>query len=187
MPNRFTREQFAYTARFCEENIWRLGHQLASHGVPVGAMQAVILSNPARRIAMLQQRAAPPGKLVVWDYHVLLLLSDGQGEQVLDFDTCLPFVSSRHDYAAASFIPPAQLPRDYQPLLRLIPMAEYLARFSSDRHHMRDAAGRELVPFPPQPPILAGASAAPITLLDYLDMARVLSGHSRVIHYSEWL
>ena len=180
------REHFPYTARFCEENIWHLGKRLAAQGIAVANMTAVVLSNTDCTIALLQQRAAPAGQMMVWDYHVILLLVENNEEWILHFDTRLPFVTPRDEYARHSFIPPAHLKVAGQPQLRLIPMEEYLARFSSDRSHMRDASGKPLVPFPAAPIIQPSDAAQAITLMQYIDMAARLPSTSCVVHYATW-
>ena len=75
---------------WCEENAWHLcaDARLASHRVDV-----IVVSNPARQVALFHQRAAPhPAAPVVWDYHVLLGSRDDQGRTwIWDLDTRLEF------------------------------------------------------------------------------------------------
>ena len=186
-PAGLRREHFAYAACFCEENIWQLGKSLVAQGISIAAMHAVVLSNANRTIALLQQRAAPPGQAMMWDYHVILLLKNADEEWILDFDTRLPFATLRHDYALNSFIPAPQLAQEFQPLLRVIPMTEYLARFASDRRHMRDENGEPLQPFPLWPAIQPSDVDQPITLMQYMEMEGNLPGNSRVYSQTHWL
>lgn len=186
-PADLRREHFAYAACFCEENIWQLGKSLVAQGISIAAMHAVVLSNSNRNIALLQQRAALPGNIMMWDYHVILLLKNADKEWILDFDTRLPFASLRNNYALKSFIPSTQLAQEFQPLMRVIPMAEYLARFSSDRHHMRDENGEPLQPFPLWPAIQSNDVDQPITLMQYMEMEDNLPGNSRVYSQTHWL
>ena len=181
------RRQFPYTACFCEENIWHLARHLIVRGVPVCAMQAVVLSNEARRTALREQRAVAPGEIIFWDYHVVLWLQNYSDDWIFDFDTRLPFVTERQQYAKNTFVDPADLPDMFHPWLRIIPMREYLNNFSSDRSHMRDANGQEIVPFPLQPAIQPANNERNISLQEYVSMKPLKDSASRVVGYGEWL
>ncbi len=104
---------------------------------------------------MLLQRAAPPGRLVAWDYHAVVV--DG-GARVWDLDSRLPLPSPGLDWLAASFALADRLPRVYAPRLRVVAAKSYRQEFASDRRHMRDLRGRWRHPPPPWPPIGGGGS-----------------------------
>jgi protein N-terminal glutamine amidohydrolase len=136
------RRSAAHQPCFCEENVWLL---LDSGALPEPAA-AVFVTNHARQVAMWGQRAARR-EPIVWDYHVVALLP--KARIVLDLDDRERFAWPLADWLAHAFrtaTPPAQ-----QPCFRVVPQAAFLATFSSDRRHMRDATGRELQPFPPWP------------------------------------
>jgi len=175
----FERNDFRYTALFCEENVWWLAYDLVERDLPVADVWVLVFSNPTQSILMLNQRAAPPGRPVAWDYHVVLAASlDGEA-LVFDFDSRLSFPVPLAEYLAASFPPQAALPRSYRTRVRLIPAASYLERFTSDRGHM---AGR--VPpsaFPDYPMIEPGAGVSPITLARFRDMRAELDDGSRLL------
>jgi hypothetical protein len=175
----YARNDFRYTALFCEENIWWLAHDLVAEGRPPGNLQVLLFSNPSQSILMLNQRAAPAGQPIAWDYHVVLkaLLEDVQW--LFDFDTRLAFPLTFADYLRRSF--PAQdlLPAEYRTWVRMIPASAYLERFSSDRSHMRGRVPASA--FPDYPPIQATGGASAITLADYCDMQGDPGDGSRVL------
>jgi hypothetical protein len=110
---------------------------------------------------MLGQRAAPPGHLILWDYHVVVL--DGAG-RVWDLDSRLPLPTGGADWLAASFALADRLPVAYAPRFLVIPAPLYRSRFASDRSHMRDSRGRWRHPPPPWDRIGSG-----MNLASYLD------------------
>ncbi|CAO3628410.1 unnamed protein product [Cunninghamella echinulata] len=96
--------------------------------------------------------------LVVWDYHVILLVKNIQnGDQnkkdyIYDFDTLLPFPSLFSTYIQKSFRPFFPLLDKYKRNFRQIPAKVYLDQFASDRSHMIDN-GVYKAPPPDYPPI----------------------------------
>lgn len=157
-----------YTPYYCEENIWQLAAERREAGL---ASTVALITNPDRSCVLWNQRAAgSPGESLVWDYHVILIARDpaGAGErwQVFDLDTHLGAPVDFADYAAATFAPPGRLPVRFEPRFRLIPGDEWLARFASDRAHMRSPDGRYHHPPPPWP--LIHREGAPL-FLEWLD------------------
>ena len=57
----------------------------------------------------------------------------------------------------------------HAPRFRVIPADDYVARFSSDRSHMRRADGSWIAPPPPWPPIDRGDPTVFASLLDLRD------------------
>lgn len=167
-------EQCPYTARFCEENVWWLTRRLAESGVAAADMDVIFLTNPSMSVLLLQQRAAPPGQPVVWDYHVVLRLRDAEGNWVLDRDSRLPCPLPCADYLDATFPPQAGLRPDLRTWTREIPAADYLARFRSDRSHM---VGRIAdADFPSYPPLEPAPGSPAVDLAGYWDFRRDLPG-----------
>lgn len=168
------RAGFRYQPFWCEENAWWL---CAEPALGPGERHVVLVTSLAGRVPLLEQRAVPLGKLVGWDYHVVVV--DGQG-RVWDLDTRLPLPVSGLRWLDRSFALALRLSAIYAPRLRCIPAEEFRRGFASDRSHMRDRRGRWLRPPPPWSPIGQGMSlprlldpraAAPGRLLD-LDAAR---------------
>ena len=106
---------------------------------------------------MLSQKAMiGPATPILWDYHVILLLTDSPA-RILDFDTTLPFCSDLRIYLEQSFPDESTLLPEYVPSFRLIPAAQYIEHFRSDRSHMKTATGWHAPP-PDWPPIGKGGS-----------------------------
>jgi protein N-terminal glutamine amidohydrolase len=104
---------------------------------------------------MLNQRVAPSGRLIAWDYHAVAV--DAQ-RRVWDLDTSLPLPWAGVRWLDETFALAERLPAIYAPRFRVVPAERFLAEFSSDRRHMRDRGGRYLKPPPPWPPIGQGHS-----------------------------
>jgi hypothetical protein len=153
-----------YTRNFCEENIWHLGRELSQQQPPED-FSVWILRSAGPAFLIFGQQAAPPGKPVFWDYHVIL--SDDLHQRLYDFDADAPFPCICPDYARRSFQPGQHLPPTFQAMIRTVALPMYLNRFSSDRSHMRNDQGRPLKPFPPWPCIFSPDS--PLTLADLLN------------------
>lgn len=148
-----------YQPFYCEENAWWL---CAEPSLGAGERWVIFVTSRAGRVPMLEQRAAPPGRLIAWDYHVVVADSAGR---VWDLDTRLPLPSAGLDWISASFALADRLPAIYAPRLRIVAAEAYRRDFASDRRHMRDSKGRWRYPLPPWPPIGSG-----MTLPHYLDI-----------------
>lgn len=145
------REDFFYQPYYCEENIWQLCQYQQFKNSYV-----IFIASKGDVFPMLNQRATGhPLKPVFWDYHVVLLAQD-EKNQILDFDTYLPFSTEVADYFRNSFMDNALLSADEQPWFRVVPAEEYTAMFASDRSHMKTASGWQAPP-PSWPPIGNGA------------------------------
>jgi protein N-terminal glutamine amidohydrolase len=136
-----------YHPYFCEENAWWL---CAEPALGAGPHRVLFVLGRAGFCPVAAQRAAPPGQLCWWDYHVVVL--DGSG-RIWDLDTRLGLPVPALTWLDGSFPLLVRLPADVQPLFRVIPAADYRASFASDRSHMRSPTGGWLHPPPPWPPI----------------------------------
>ncbi|MBN1243382.1 MAG: hypothetical protein JXA15_11835 [Spirochaetales bacterium] len=165
LPPRGACERAAF---YCEENVHRL---LGRPELEARRSWALLVSNASRSVAMAAQLAGPPPDgLVVWDYHVVALVSDGADEAlVLDLDTTLRFPLPLKAWLAASF--PLELEPRLRPRFRLFPAADYLAGLVSDRSHMRNGDGSWKAPPPPWPAPGSGAGL-PGTLMDWVDLEK---------------
>lgn len=140
-----------------------------------------------------RQRTARAGSdgFVLWDYHVFAVrrgaragAAMGGSSVVYDVDTTLdPFPAPFEDYRreALQEVRVEGFPEDHtRRLYRVVPARETLARFASDRSHMRTPMGGWKM-FPPTwPPIGGGLvdSANKNTLPAFLDMRRGVMGRS---------
>jgi hypothetical protein len=155
-----------YWPFYCEENVWWLAQ---SRGLSDRRRAVVVITNAARRCLLCGQRAAGAAGLVVWDYHVVLVTeaSPIAPAEVWDLDSELGMPLALERYLDATFGAPA--PAELAPRFRIVEAEAFLARFATDRSHMRDAAGGWLHAPPPWPPPQAPGEA--MNLPRYLDLA----------------
>lgn len=132
-----------YHPFFCEENVWHL-LRAADDDLP-SPRAALFVINEHRTVAVWGQRAATIDP-IVWDYHVVVLLPDHG--LVVDLDDRERTAWPVREWLPHAFRSPSTR---HAPRFRIVPAAEFLATFSSDRSHMRDAAGRPMQPFPRWP------------------------------------
>lgn len=163
------RDNCAYQAKYCEENVWQL---LARSEVPAERSYAVIISNRMRAVRFWNQRAAARPKLpIIWDYHVVALV-DEPGEPVIyDLDSVLSFPCPLYDYLADSFRPDPNETAVFEPWFRVVPRVTYLEELWSDRSHMKNEDGSWQAPPPPWPAMVPKHANLP--LLDAIDLGRV--------------
>jgi hypothetical protein len=170
---------FDYTPYYCEENVWRL----CSHPALGGGERAVaFVSNPARAVALFNQRAARAlGEPVLWDYHVVLLTRGVDGPLAWDLDTTLGLPVTLGAWLEGTFGVESEMPMVLRPLFRLVDAETYRERLSSDRSHMRRPDGNLSQPAPPWPPI--GAAGTDGNLFRFVDMQQEFIG--RVVDRAE--
>ncbi|MBS2031834.1 MAG: hypothetical protein JST54_28315 [Deltaproteobacteria bacterium] len=160
------RSDFAYAARYCEENVWKL---LEHPSQPGEARSAVFITNEDRACLLFRQRASEvPDEPVVWDYHVVLLV-EGARAQIWDLDTTLEFPCDAERWLSETFPVAGAIDESLEPRFRVVPEALFRARFASDRSHMRDAHGNWSALPPPWPPIRT--PDATMTLMQFVDLA----------------
>jgi len=160
---------------FCEENVWHL-LRAAADELP-SPRAAVFVTNRDRSVAMWGQRAATQDP-IVWDYHVVALLP--RHGIVVDLDDRDAVARPLREWLPYAFR--AAEPR-FLPYFRVVPADEFEAKFSSDRSHMRDAAGRPLRPFPAWPAPFAAERGT--NLQRFLDLDDPFAG--RVLSARELL
>lgn len=151
-----------YQAFYCEENAYHLSRDPVLGDRP---REVVFISNEGRACAMWNQRAAgPPGKAILWDYHVVVL---AQGPwEIWDLDTHLGLPVPALEYLARSFRP--DIPEEYLPRFRAIDAETFARSFASDRSHMRLPSGRYKRAPPPWPMI--GVPDRASNLMRFVDM-----------------
>jgi hypothetical protein len=160
---------------YCEENIWRLAAALGERE-PGANVHVVMITNEHRRVAVFRQRAAHPpglefehaggdGPAVIWDYHVVLFVTQDGETRAWDLDSTLGA-----PVAAATWIDRSFRPVDphFAPRFRVIAGPQYVAGLVSDRAHMVDEVGDWRAP-PPRwtPPTGDGGR---VNLFDWLDL-----------------
>ena len=107
--------------------------------------------------------------LVMWDYHVILVVRDDTKALVYDLDTRLTFPASFETYCEATFGDENGIPEKFRRKLRVIPGGDYLTGLSSDRRHMRGEEGEWLKP-PPLWPCIQGISDVKHNLESFISM-----------------
>lgn len=127
-------------------------------------LSVLLLSNEKKTIALAHQRASDQGKVIIWDYHVVLY--NQLTQEIFDYDTRLNFPERIQDYLINTFGDQENIPENYQTHCRELPADVYLKSFDSDRTHMLSTDGMPLQNFPTWPPI---RSKEPITLMQLID------------------
>ncbi len=150
---------------FCEENVLRL---LTSGALPEPSA-AVFVTNAQRCVPMWGQRAAISDP-IEWDYHVTALLP--QHGLVVDLDDRTQVARPIKAWLEHAFR--RDTPPQRQPRFRIVPRADLLATFSSDRSHMRNDQGQPLRPFPSWPAPLQPQLGH--TLMRFLDLDDDIAG-----------
>ncbi|TFK42976.1 N-terminal glutamine amidase-domain-containing protein [Crucibulum laeve] len=146
-----------YTSCWCEENIYLLCKAFLDQSqiVKIWEVFVVFISNDSKTVALLNQKAArSDDSVVVWDYHVILVLrqrdsSSGVNPQehesdqtwgqswVYDLDTRLTMPCTWGEYQEHTFPKAIQAQcHGYHSIFRVIPGETYVNYFASDRSHM---------------------------------------------------
>ncbi|XP_043073065.1 protein N-terminal glutamine amidohydrolase [Puntigrus tetrazona] len=147
------REQCVYTSCYCEENVWKLCEYVKDQGTcSLDEVYAVFISNERKTIPIWKQKSSRGDQPVIWDYHVILLHADKQGQSfIYDLDTILPFPCLFDVYSKEAFRSDQHLKPAFWRKLRVIPGDAYLKKFASDRSHMKDSDGKWRTSPPPYP------------------------------------
>ena len=106
-------------------------------------------------VPLWRQRAGrDEEKLVIWDYHVILIYKPDERCLVFDLDSDLPFPTYFHKYVTETFRTDAILNPEYHRFFRVVPAPLFLQNFASDRRHMKKPDGSWMKPPPPYPCIM---------------------------------
>ncbi|CAL8466604.1 g6140 [Coccomyxa elongata] len=182
-------QPFAYTPYYCEENIYKLCQQLTAQEDYDGDLFAVFISNREKLVPILRQTVEEnTGGAVVWDYHVIAVERVRGSSRVYDLTSQLPKPCPLELYARRGLGPGAsfRLARKF----RVVPAAQYLEHFASDRSHMwnQDGVPGWSKPVPPYPAIVARDGQAN-TLPHYWDMEQLTDDgrYGRVYSEEEFL
>ncbi|XP_048729630.1 protein N-terminal glutamine amidohydrolase-like [Ostrea edulis] len=149
------KEESTYTSCYCEENVWCLCDRIRDkYPDRLHNCYCVFISNNKRAIPLWRQKASKrEDGQVVWDYHVIFLYQPGPGTLVFDLDTSLTFPCDFERYCEESIKDDKCLKPEYHRMFRVIPAAEFLQTFASDRSHMLTKDGQWMSPPPVYPPI----------------------------------
>ena len=169
------RSTFLYTSHFCEENVWQMAKRFS--GTNEGGMSyfAVFISSRSKHTPIWRQRSSEDADTpVVWDYHVIFVIKGDtrsirkHGHSLLlDLDTNIAeFPLDAGTYCMAAFRLDRPLLPENEQTFRVIPSADFLGHFASDRSHML-ASG---MPFPSWPVIKGPLSTTAMDLHEYIAM-----------------
>ncbi|XP_025268210.1 protein N-terminal glutamine amidohydrolase isoform X2 [Camponotus floridanus] len=142
-------------ADYREENIWKLCQDVATrHPSELQHCHVLFVSNSRRSVPLWRQRAGKDeDKLVVWDYHAILIYAPDERAVVYDLESSLPFPTHFWKYATETFRSDEALRPEYHRRFRLVPASVYLQQFASSRHHMKRKDGTWIKTPPDYPPI----------------------------------
>ncbi|XP_017893400.1 protein N-terminal glutamine amidohydrolase-like [Ceratina calcarata] len=138
-----------------EENVWKLCQDVATrHALELQHCYVAFVSNSWRSVPLWRQRAGKDeDKLVLWDYHVVLIYAPDERAVVYDLDSALPFPTHFWKYAMETFRSDEALQPEHHRRFRVVPANVYLREFASDRHHMKRDDGTWIKTPPDYPPI----------------------------------
>ncbi|ORX83164.1 hypothetical protein BCR32DRAFT_326488 [Anaeromyces robustus] len=157
--NTYKKEDFIYTSCYCEENVYKLCEKLNKNfSIPLSRIYAVFISNEDKEVLFWKQKSQSNNFYpVVWDYHVIAIVKEEEGQPniIFDLDSTLPFPCEFNVYLLNAIYPRqfARIVNEHQGLFRVIPAEMYFKNFASDRSHMLDSDGNWLKPPPDYPPI----------------------------------
>ena len=158
----------AYQPFWCEENIWQLA---GAPEVGPGERVVLVITGAGDEVACWQQRTAPVGKPVCWDYHVVLAVRQ-QNWVVWDLDTRLGCPVPAEQWLRGTFPSPAAVPALFQPRFGWFPAEMWRSAFTSDRGHMRTGNGGWQQEPPPWPAITGLKEGERLLLADAIAQAR---------------
>ena len=157
-------KEFKYSANFCEENIW---HLCKNPALADFSKKVLIVSNSSRYCPFRFQKSINGYEIVWWNYHVILLASNGETSLIYDFDSTLPVPLSGIEYMQKTFQKHENWTAENLPCFKAINASDYLTSFVSDRNHMKDSEGNWLSD-PPKWPVIGKNGELPLpSLLDF--------------------
>ena len=131
---RENKDRLLYTACYCEENIYKLAEMISEEAEENKKNYVVFISSLSLQTPIWKQKSAENNSIaVIWDYHVVLLLSNCL---IVDFDSKLDFPCPAVEYYEEAFRPEVYLPDDNAQRFRVVPAQEFLEYFATDRSHM---------------------------------------------------
>jgi protein N-terminal glutamine amidohydrolase len=162
-------KEFKYSANFCEENIWHLCQNPALEGF---SKKVLIVSNSNKYCPFRFQKSINGDEIVWWNYHVILIASNGGSSLIYDFDSTLSVPLPGREYMQKTFPGQETMTAPNLPHFKAIEAEDYLHSFFSDRSHMKDSVGNWLSP-PPQWPLIGNNQKLPLAgLLDFSELSK---------------
>ncbi|MDH5484213.1 MAG: protein N-terminal glutamine amidohydrolase [Gammaproteobacteria bacterium] len=183
--NNYEKSHYRYTQYFCEENIWHLARSLLEHNRGESNIQVMLITNKDKHFIIFNQLNHSNLEYTIWDYHVILKAQINNKDYIFDFDSTLDFPSPLGEYMQKSFPGDAPVSDEFRAVVRVIPAADYVRCFYSDREHMRGVLDDEL--FPDTPIIKPDDEKLRIPLSDYWDIVKPLHDSSRVYPIEHFL
>jgi hypothetical protein len=172
-----TRSSCPYTAYFCEENAWLIAERLRDQGRQLEAIEILLFTNPNESVLLHEQRGAPPGQPLIWDYHVVVRLRADR-DVIIDPDSRLELPCDAQEYLRKTFADQARLAPGLRTRVRVIPASAYLERFHSDRSHMRGQIADSAFP---DYPCIESPAVRRVPLASYRDLQQALDDGSQVV------
>ena len=160
-----------YTSCYCEENIWHLCDKIKKSNILTENQNpyVIFISNDNKTVPLWSQSSSKTEDgLVIWDYHVILIIKADQDCTVFDLDSNLPYPCDFNSYTKATFKLDDNILEQFHRKFRVIPFEDYLLNFASDRQHMKDDNGQWLQPPPDYPCIQTSKSTNNIN--DFISM-----------------
>lgn len=170
-----TRHGHRYTHCYCEENIYHLASTLFRDDATAFV---IFISSADRQVPFWRQSPEDHGKVLVWDYHVVLVTfgplaarSEAVQERgrVFDFDSDVPFPVSIWEYLPTVLRLHATTVAILPHRFRVVPVRQFLDTFASDRSHML-VDGEYVRPPPSWPPVRGPAAKSMMVLDDFVAM-----------------
>ncbi|XP_014208201.1 protein N-terminal glutamine amidohydrolase [Copidosoma floridanum] len=149
------RSDCVYTSCFCEENVWKLCQDIENrHPTELKYCHVAFVSNQNRTVPLWRQLSSKEeNKMVVWDYHVILIYAPDDRAVVYDLDSELPFPTFFWKYAMETFRRDEALSPKFHRKFRVVSASDYLRTFASNRQHMKRKDGTWIKTPPDYPPI----------------------------------
>ncbi|KAK7087624.1 hypothetical protein V1264_021650 [Littorina saxatilis] len=163
-------DQCVYTSQYCEENVWKLCDHVKRHyPEELKTFYVLFISNQEKKIPLWHQKSSKrEDRLVIWDYHVVLMHQCEKGTLIYDLDTELPFPCLLDKYITFAIRDDRLLKPDFRRLFRVVPGDVYLNTFASDRSHMLKEDGSWMATPPSYPCIQTQAYQN--NLADFISM-----------------
>ncbi|CAD5116664.1 unnamed protein product [Dimorphilus gyrociliatus] len=176
-PNFLSKSDCIYTPCFCEENVWNICDYLRrKFSALFHKCVVVFISNENNSVPIWKQKANHSG-LVIWDYHVLVVILFGNEYYVYDLDSLLDFPSTLKEYFEKAIGSEKSIKADYRRKFRVISAKCYLEHFASDRTHMLKEDGTYFSP-PPKYPCISTPHSK-----NNLDIYRSMKNDSDCDHF----
>lgn len=181
----FNKSHYAYTALFCEENIYHLCQSLLAQGIARKHCEVIFISNQHRSIALFSQQLSNKTEAIIWDYHVVLQAEVQNKRFIFDFDSQLDFPCKADIYWTKTLPNKAIIKPQYLSNFRIIHSADYCRYFHSDRLHMQGMI--ESNQYPKENCILTAENKNRIRLDEYWNMNLQLLDNSFVLSFDEFI